>query len=45
MKVKENILDFLVITFGTMIVTIAVFFFLVPSKVSVGSIAGLAVVL
>lgn len=45
MKVKENILDFFVITFGTMIVTIAVFFFLVPSKVSVGSIAGLAVVL
>lgn len=45
MKVKENIKDFLVITAGIMIVALAVFFFLVPSNVSVGSIAGLAVVL
>lgn len=45
MKVKENIEDFLIITIGIMIVALAVFFFLVPSNVSVGSIAGLAVVL
>lgn len=45
MKVKENIEDFFVITIGIMIVALAVFFFLVPSNVSVGSIAGLAVVL
>lgn len=44
-KVKENIEDFFVITIGIMIVALAVFFFLVPSNVSVGSIAGLAVVL
>lgn len=45
MKVKENVWDFLVITFGTAIVAASVFFFLVPSKVSVGSISGLAIVL
>lgn len=45
MKAKENLWDFLVITVGIIIVAIAVFFFMVPSNVSVGSIAGLAVVL
>lgn len=45
MKTKENVEDFLVITAGIVIVALAVFFFLVPSNVSVGSIAGLAVVL
>lgn len=45
MKAKEKIWDFLVITFATIIVAAAVFFFLVPSKVSVGSISGLAIVL
>lgn len=45
MKVKENLWDFVVITIGIIIVAIAVFFFMVPSNVSVGSIAGLAVVL
>ena len=45
MKVKENVWDFLVITFGTAIVAASVFFFLVPGKVSVGSISGLAIVL
>lgn len=44
-KTKENIEDFLVITVGLVIVALAVFFFLMPSNVSVGSIAGLAVVL
>ena len=42
---KQKIWDYIVITFGTAIVSVAVFFFLIPSRVSVGSIAGLAVVL
>lgn len=42
---KEKIWDFLMITFATVIVAAAVFFFLVPSRVSVGSISGLAIVL
>lgn len=42
---KEKLLDFLMITLGTVIVAASVFFFLVPSKVSVGSISGLAIVL
>jgi len=42
---KAKIWDFTVITLGTAVVSVAVFFFLMPSGVSVGSIAGLAVVL
>lgn len=42
---KEQVKDFLIMTGGTAIVAAAVFFFLVPSHVSVGSISGLAVVL
>lgn len=45
MKTKDRIWDFVVITFATVIVAAAVFFFLVPSNVSVGSISGLAIVL
>lgn len=45
MNTKEKLLDFLSITFATVIVAASVFFFLVPSKVSVGSISGLALVL
>ena len=45
MKIKETIWEFLVITFATTIVAAAVFFFLVPGRVSVGSISGLAIVL
>ena len=45
MKTKENIKEFLIITFATIIVAAAVFFFLVPGNVSVGSISGLAIVL
>ena len=45
MKTKENIKEFLIITFATIIVAAAVFFFLIPSNVSVGSISGLAIVL
>jgi len=43
MKIKDMIWDFLVINFGITIVAAAVFFFLVPSNVTVGSIAGLAI--
>lgn len=45
MSTKEKVWDFIVITFATVIVAAAVFFFLVPSNVSVGSISGLAIVL
>lgn len=45
MKVKAIIWDYLVITFAITIVAVAVFFFMMPSNVTVGSIAGLAMVL
>ena len=41
----ETIKEFLMITIATTIVAAAVFFFLVPSHVSVGSISGLAIVM
>lgn len=45
MKKWETVTDFVTITFATMIVAAAVYFFLIPSHVSVGSISGLAMVL
>ncbi len=45
MKTKDTILEYIMITFATIIVAASVFFFLVPGKVSVGSISGLALVL
>lgn len=45
MNVKDKIIDFLMITIGTAIVSVSVFFFMMPSNVTVGSIAGLAMVL
>lgn len=45
MRKWEAIREFLIITFATVIVAAAVFFFLIPSHVSVGSISGLAIVL
>ena len=45
MKFRETIKEFSVITVGTLIVTAAVFFFMLPSHVSVGSGAALAMVL
>lgn len=41
-KYIDGIKDLLLITLGTMIVAAAVFFFLMPSKLSVGSVAGIA---
>ena len=45
MKFRETVKEFSVITIGTVIVSAAVFFFMLPSQVSVGSAAALAMVL
>jgi uncharacterized membrane-anchored protein YitT (DUF2179 family) len=45
MKLRNNIKEFITITIGTAIVAAAVFFFMLPSHVSVGSGAALAMVL
>ena len=45
MKIRKTIEEFAIITIGTIIVAIAVFFFMLPSHVSVGSGAALAMVL
>ena len=44
MSIKDKIIDFVMITLGTAVVAVAVFFFMVPSNVSVGSIAALAMI-
>ena len=45
MKIRKTIEEFAIITVGTIIVAVAVFFFMMPSHVSVGSGAALAMVL
>lgn len=45
MKVRNLIKEFAIITVGTVIIAAAVFFFMMPSHVSVGSAAALAMVL
>ena len=45
MKIKNTIKDFSIITVGTAIVAVAVFFFMLPSHVSVGSGTALAMVM
>lgn len=45
MNMKDKIIDFIMITVGTVIVAIAVYFFMVPSGVSVGSITALAMII
>ena len=45
MKKSDFMKEFIVITFATLIVSAAMFFFLIPSQVSVGSISGLAMIL
>lgn len=42
---SEKLKDFLMITLGTAIIAVAVYFFMYPSHVSVGSISGLAIIL
>ena len=41
---KKILLEYVRITFGTVVVAIAVYFFMLPSNVTVGSITGLALV-
>lgn len=45
MKKKNLVQEYLIITFATFLVSIAVYFFLIPSHLSIGSISGLAIVL
>lgn len=45
MITKEKITDFLVITLAAMLVAVAIYFFLLPSQVSVGSVTSLAQVM
>lgn len=45
MTVKKKIYDFLIITLGTIIVGAAVYFFMLPSHVTVGSATALALVI
>lgn len=42
---KENIIDFIMITLGTFIISISVFFFMIPSNLSIGSVSGLSIVI
>lgn len=44
-KVTATVLDWLMITLGTAIIAAAVFFFMMPSGVSIGSISGFAMIL
>ena len=45
MLTKRNLKEFIIITIGTLIVSTAVYFFMLPSHVSVGSATALAMVL
>ncbi len=45
MPSKTTVKDFIVITFGTLIVAVAVYFFMLPSHIAVGSGTALAMVL
>ena len=45
MKLKNTVREFAVITFAMLIVSAAVYFFMVPSKIVMGSISGLAMLL
>ena len=45
MLTKRNLKEFMIITIGTLIVSTAVYFFMLPSHVSVGSATALAMVL
>lgn len=45
MNIKKFISDYLLVTFGTGIISFAVYFFLVPNHLAVGSVSGLSVIL
>ena len=42
---KQKIFDFCAITVGTLFVAVAVFFFMLPSKIAIGSVSALALVI
>lgn len=44
MSFKDKVIDFIMITLGVTVVAAAVYFFMIPSNVSVGSIAALAMI-
>jgi len=44
MSFKDKVIDFVMITLGVTVVAVAVYFFMIPSNVSVGSIAALAMI-
>lgn len=45
MKVRTVIWDWIVITFATLVIAAAVFFFMMPSHLSISSVSGLAILL
>lgn len=45
MNRQKNFREFVTITFGVFLVSVAVYFFMVPSKIVIGSISGLSMVL
>ena len=45
MRVKQNIKEYSILTIGTFIIACAVYFFMIPSHVTIGSISALAMVL
>ena len=45
MKTKDVICEYIMISFATIIVAAAVYFFMIPANVSVGSISGLSLIL
>lgn len=45
METRNKLVDFLTITAGTVICAAAVYFFLIPSHLTIGSISGLAIIL
>ena len=45
MKSKNTVREFVVLTFAMLLVAAAVYFFMVPSKIVMGSISGFALVL
>ena len=45
MKTAEKIFEWFIITFATVLIAAVVYFFMVPSNLSVGSITGLAIVI
>ena len=45
MKTKSVLKDFAIITFGTVLAAASIYFFMLPSKVAVGSASALAMVL